>query len=137
YGCMLPLQIGSKVLEEAYNNFLEQNSSTRYKFQWDNGNVYIVDMANPEHGCAVLRLINYFNVPNGGIDDDPPIDIALRSCKNSLIIITFYVFPTAHYDPSNNRTKIGADIAICPHIAHVQNPLNPGPPPGDVNVHQV
>ena len=84
YGCRLPFQIGSRVSVEAYNNFLENNVSTGYKFYWNDGNVYIVGMANPEHEGIVLRLIKYFNVPNGGIDDDPPIDIALQSCKNSL-----------------------------------------------------
>ena len=83
YGCRLPFQIGSRVSVEAYNNFLENNVSTGYKFHWDNGDVHIVDMASPEHEAVVLRLIKYFNVPNGGVDDDPPIDIALQSCKNS------------------------------------------------------
>src|SRR4051794_16211700 len=82
-GCRLPFQIGSRVSVKAYNNFLKRNCSTGYKFHWDNGDVYIVDMANPELGGIVTRLINYFNVPNGDINDDPPIDNALRSCKNS------------------------------------------------------
>ena len=146
YGCRLPLQIGSKVLEEAYNHFLEHNTSKGYKFYWNNGNVYIVGMAKDEHERIVLRLIRYFEVPNGGVDDDPPIDLALQACKKSLwlffdlldlwIIITFTFFPTVHRDPSHIKIKIAADIAICPDIALVQNPLNPGPPPGnaDVNV---
>ena len=77
-------QIGSKVLEEAYNHFLEHNTSKGYKFYWDNGNVYIVSMAKSEHGGIVLRLIRYFGVPNGGVDDDPPIDLTLQACKKSL-----------------------------------------------------
>ncbi|CAG8609071.1 5028_t:CDS:2 [Paraglomus brasilianum] len=112
----LPLQIGSKVLEEAYNNFLEHNTSKGYKFHWDNGNVYIVGMSKCEHESIVLRLIMYFKVPNGGVDDDPPIDITLQ---------------TFHRNPSHIKTKIAADIAICPDIALVQDPLLPGPPPGD------
>ena len=83
YCCRLPFQIGSRVAVEAYNNFLENNESTGYKFHLENGNVYIVDMAGPEHEALVSRLFKYFNVPNGGIDDDSPIDIALQSCKNS------------------------------------------------------
>ena len=83
YGCRLPFQIGSRVSVEAYNNFLENNESTGYKFRLDNGNVYIIAMASPEHEALVSRLFKYFNVPNGGVDDDSPIDIALQSCKNS------------------------------------------------------
>ena len=51
------------------------------------------------------------------------------------IIITFTFFPTVHRDPSHIKIKIAADIAICPEIALVQNPLNPGPPPGNADVH--
>ena len=84
YGCSLPLQIGSKVLEKAYNNFLEHNTSKGYKFHWDNGNVYIVGMAKSEHEMIVIRLIKYFEVPNGGVDDISPIDLMLQACKKSL-----------------------------------------------------
>jgi len=84
YGCSLPLQIGSKVLEEAYNNFLEYNTSKGYKFHWDNGNVYIVGMAKSEHERIVRRLSKYFEVPNDGVDDIPPIDLMLQACKKSL-----------------------------------------------------
>ncbi|CAG8440548.1 4207_t:CDS:2, partial [Funneliformis caledonium] len=105
------------VLEEVYNHFLEQNESTGYKFHWENGKVYIIDMAKAVHQGVVLRLIKYFMVPNGDVDDDPPIDIGLQ---------------TFHYNPYNNRIKIAADIAIQPNIVHVQHPLNPGPPPGDL-----
>jgi len=84
YGCSLPLQIGSKVPVEAYNTFLDQNTSTGYKFHFDNGNVYIVGMASSVHEGIVDRLISCFKVPNGGVYDDAPIDTALQSCKNSL-----------------------------------------------------
>ncbi|CAG8678218.1 9339_t:CDS:2 [Funneliformis caledonium] len=115
YGYRLPFQIGLRVPVEAYNNFLENNGSTGYKLHWDNGDVYIVNMAIPEREAVVVRLINYFNVLNGSIDDDLPIDNTLRSF---------------HYDPSNVRIKTAADIEICLHITLVQTPLNPGPPPG-------
>ncbi|CAG8585966.1 4845_t:CDS:2 [Paraglomus brasilianum] len=116
----LPLQIGSKVLEEAYNNFLEHNTSKGYKFHWDNGNVYIVGMASSEHERIVRLLMRYFEVPNGGVgvSNVLPIDLMLQAF---------------HRDPSHNKTKIAADIAICPEIALVQNPLNPGPPPGNAD----
>ena len=84
YGCSLPLQIGSKVPVEAYNTFLDYNTSTGYKFHFDNGNVYIVGMASTVHECIVDRLTAYFKEPNGGVADDPPIATTLQSCKNSL-----------------------------------------------------
>ncbi|RIA80858.1 hypothetical protein C1645_810284 [Glomus cerebriforme] len=76
-------------------------------------------MASPEHEGLVMQLIYDFIIPNGGVRVNPPIDIALQSY---------------HYDPSNVGTKIGADIAICPHSTLVQAPLNPGPPSGDVKL---
>ena len=80
----LPFQIGTKVSVNHYNSFLDHNESSGYKFHWDSGNVYIVDMANPEHESVVIRLIKYFNLPNGGVDDDPPIDIGGQTCKRIL-----------------------------------------------------
>jgi hypothetical protein len=56
---------------------------TRYKFHLDNGDVYIVDMMGSEHEALVSQLYYYFKTPNDGIEDDPPIDITLQSCKNS------------------------------------------------------
>ncbi|PKK66664.1 hypothetical protein RhiirC2_852713 [Rhizophagus irregularis] len=38
-----------------------------------------------------------------------------------------------YFDPSGVRVKTAADIAICPNINLIQEPLNPGPPPGDAN----
>ena len=84
FGCRLPFQIGSRVSVDAYNNFLKKNGSTGYKFHWDNGNVYIVGMASPEHEGLVMQLIYDLIIPNGGVRVNPPIDIALQSCKNSL-----------------------------------------------------
>jgi hypothetical protein len=100
YGCSLPFQIGSEVSEEAYNTFLDQNTSKGYKFYWNNGNVYIVGMATSMHEAIVILLNHFFHEPNGGEIYNPPIYNALQSCKKSLTlldlldlwIITFYIF---------------------------------------------
>ncbi|CAG8486062.1 17261_t:CDS:2 [Rhizophagus irregularis] len=40
-----------------------------------------------------------------------------------------------HFDPTVNGGFIAADVAVAPHLNHVQQPivLYPGPPPGDKN----
>ncbi|CAG8537330.1 14850_t:CDS:2, partial [Cetraspora pellucida] len=115
----LPFQIGSKVSVKDYNTFLDRNESTGYKFHWDSGNVYIVDMANPDHEGAVRLLQKFFEVPNGGVIIDPPIYVGGQEY---------------HYDPTVIGKKLAPDIAIYPDVAYVPNPTlpHPGPPPSDV-----
>ncbi|CAB5376313.1 unnamed protein product [Rhizophagus irregularis] len=40
-----------------------------------------------------------------------------------------------HFDPTVNGGFIAADVAVAPHLNHVQQPIvpYPGPPPGDKN----
>ncbi|CAG8747646.1 1315_t:CDS:2, partial [Funneliformis caledonium] len=52
-GDSLPLQIESKISAKSYNIFLDRIEKTGYKFHWDNGNVYIIDMADMEHEAVV------------------------------------------------------------------------------------
>ncbi|CAG8505064.1 701_t:CDS:2 [Acaulospora colombiana] len=117
--CSLPFQIGKNVSVKDYNTFLDHNESTGYKFYWENKNVYIIDIANPEHEAVVTLLQDIFKVPNGGIIFDPPIDVTGQPF---------------HWNPSDNATKIASDITIYPDVAHVPNPTiqHPGPPPSDV-----
>ena len=77
--CSLPLHIGTKVTIKNYNTFLRNYESSGYKFWFqinsDNctGEVYIIDMASPEHEDIVSQLQEFFKVPNNGVVDDPPI----------------------------------------------------------------
>ena len=54
--CSLPFQIGKNVSVENYNTFLDQSESSGYKFRWENGNVYIIEMANEQHEVVVSYL---------------------------------------------------------------------------------
>ena len=65
-----------------YNKFLERRESSGYKYQRrDNGDVFIIDMSNPEHGLVASLLQRRFNVPNANFDYDPPIDVGGDECK--------------------------------------------------------
>ncbi|CAG8726273.1 17274_t:CDS:2, partial [Funneliformis caledonium] len=115
----LPFQIGKKISMNEYNTFLDRNESSGYKFSWENGDVYIVDMANPEHEAVVSLLQDYFKIPNDGVFIDPPIKVLGQPF---------------HWDPSNNLKKLAADVTIHPNVAYVSRPAvrHPGPPPSDI-----
>ncbi|CAG8526364.1 4767_t:CDS:2 [Acaulospora colombiana] len=117
----LPLQIGSNVSVEHYNDFLNRCESSGYKFQLrDNGDVFIIDMAYREHEFIVSLLQDYFKIPNGGVILNPPIDV---------------VGQPFHYCPSGNGEKIAPDIAVYPSMDYIPKPTlpYPGPPPSDIN----
>ncbi|PKY13365.1 hypothetical protein RhiirB3_398703, partial [Rhizophagus irregularis] len=75
----LPLHIGSKVTIRNYNTFLHHYGSSGYKFRFilnsDNttGEVYIIGMTSTAHEDIIIRLQEFFKVPNNGVVDDPPI----------------------------------------------------------------
>ncbi|PKB95982.1 hypothetical protein RhiirA5_435683 [Rhizophagus irregularis] len=75
----LPLHIGSKVTIKNYNTFLHHYGSSGYKFRFnlnsDNttGEVYIIGMTSTAHEDIIIRLQEFFKVPNNGVVDDPPI----------------------------------------------------------------
>ncbi|RHZ78369.1 hypothetical protein Glove_165g7 [Diversispora epigaea] len=119
YGYSLPLRIGSEVSVKNYNTFLDRNEKTGYKFSWDEGNVYIIEMAIPEHEAVVSYLQDCFKEPNNGVRRGP---------------IRVYGSPY-HYNPIRYGEKIAPDVAVRPSNAHVLQPLirHPGPPPSDMN----
>ena len=85
--CSFPYKIGSKVTIKNYNNFLEHQESSGYKYQRkDNGDVFIIDMGDCEHGLVVSLLQRCFNVPNN-VDYDPPIIVGHDECKWILLYI--------------------------------------------------
>ena len=82
--CSLPFLIGRNVSIKDYNTFLDRNESIKFKFHWENKNVYIVAMPLPVHEAVVNMLQNYFKVPNGGVFINPPINVLGAPCKRIL-----------------------------------------------------
>ncbi|CAG8579852.1 3467_t:CDS:2, partial [Acaulospora colombiana] len=113
--------IGKNVSVKDYNTFLDRNESSGYKFHWDSGNVYIIDMANLDHEAVVSLLFKCFDRPNNGVIRGP-------------IRVAGQPF---HYDPTTIGKKTASDITIYPNVAHVPKPTlqHPGPPPSDVKGH--
>ncbi|RHZ81180.1 hypothetical protein Glove_123g63 [Diversispora epigaea] len=117
----LPYKIGSNIMIKEYNKFLERKESSGYKYQRENnGDVFIVDMSDPEHGRTVSLLQRYFNTPNNNINVDPLIDVGTDEF---------------HFSPSGTGELIAPDVSVYPNMNHVQQPRipYPGPPPGDKN----
>ncbi|RIA83679.1 hypothetical protein C1645_742889 [Glomus cerebriforme] len=114
----LPLQIGSYITVRDYNTFLDENESVGYKFRWDRGNVYIIEMAIPEHAVAVSYLMDCFKEPNNRVKLGP-------------INVLGQPF---HYNPTRTGEKYAPDLAVCGSINHISEPIipHPGPPPSDV-----
>ena len=78
----LPYKIGSNITIKKYNKFLERQESSGYKYQRrDNGDVFIIDMNDSEHGFVASLLHRRFNVPNANFDYDPPILVGIDECK--------------------------------------------------------
>jgi hypothetical protein len=86
YDYSLPLQIGSYITVRDYNTFLDENEKVGYKFCWDRGNVYIVEMATPEHEVAVDYLSVCFHIPNNH-DQFGPIEVLGQPCKRFFLLI--------------------------------------------------
>jgi len=83
---------------EKIDTFFERQDTRGYKFDIaSKGNVFIVEMEKAEHASVVARLQKYFEVPNGGVADNPPIDVLGASGKiNSFgllsLVISFITF---------------------------------------------
>jgi len=103
-----------------YNTFLDRNESTGYKFYWNKGNAYIIEMVNSDHEFVISMLQVFFRVTNNNVIDGP---------------IKVFGKPF-HYNPINIMEKMAPDVAVYPNIiAYVPRPgvRHPGPPPGDTN----
>ncbi|RIB13870.1 hypothetical protein C2G38_2196716 [Gigaspora rosea] len=75
---------------------------------------------NPEHEAIISYLFKRFDLPNNGVDVDPPIEVYGQSY---------------HFNPTGYGDKIAPNVAICPSEVHVPQPSipQPGPPPSNVN----
>ncbi|CAG8844184.1 39096_t:CDS:2, partial [Gigaspora margarita] len=88
------------------NTFFEHQNTHGYKFEINpKGNVFIVEMEKAVHRFVVAQLIKYFEVPNGGVTNNSPIDIAgsldrKNSFRSLSLVISFIIFSCliiAHY----------------------------------------
>ncbi|CAB4463637.1 unnamed protein product [Rhizophagus irregularis] len=118
----LPISIGQNISVKNYNHFLDSNESSGYKFEYNNGEVSIVDMSSREHAATASLLQRYFNLPNGNNVWNPAIDV----CGDAF-----------HFSPAGNGVKIAADVAVYPAKSYVPDPPIPGlgPPPCDTRGH--
>jgi len=81
--CSLPLQIGSNVSVERYNKFIDRKAPRGYKYHYENGDVFIIDMSSYEHSSLVTLLTLMLNVYNGATPmRNKPIRISGDTCKN-------------------------------------------------------
>ncbi|CAB5385690.1 unnamed protein product [Rhizophagus irregularis] len=78
----LPIQIGWNSSVKKIDTFFERQDTRGYKFDIDSrGNVFIIEMEKDERGFVIKRLEKYFDVPNGGVVDNPPIDVGGSSAQ--------------------------------------------------------
>jgi len=85
--CSLPLQIGSNVSVERYNKFIDRKAPRGYKYHYENGDVFIIDMSSYEHSSLVQFLADYFNVYNGAIPmRNKPIRVSGDTCKKFIFL---------------------------------------------------
>ncbi|RGB38771.1 hypothetical protein C1646_755265 [Rhizophagus diaphanus] len=94
---------------EKYNIFLKRNEKVGFKFSWEEGNVYFVEMASTEHKAILSMLADIFRVPNNGVRREP-IKVLGQSCKGSF-------------------QKRAQDIAVCPSTRIIAKPNIPHPGP--------
>ncbi|RIA90857.1 hypothetical protein C1645_737519 [Glomus cerebriforme] len=123
----LPFLIGSRITIKNYNIFLLNHGSSGYKFWFqlnnDNktGNVYIIDMTSAVHERVIFRLQKFFEVPNNGVVDFPPILIAGQILHNV---------------PSGTGVWTAPDILVQPDMVLVPKPSTSTVvprPPGDLD----
>ncbi|CAG8762717.1 12865_t:CDS:2 [Cetraspora pellucida] len=114
----LPFKIGSNISIKNYNKFLESHELSGYKFEYNDGNIFIIDMCTQVHEVVVALLQRYFNVPNGNEIADP-----------SILVLGQPLHPS----PNADGLKIAPDIAVYSDEAYVPRPPNTGlgPPPSD------
>ncbi|PKC01270.1 hypothetical protein RhiirA5_381858 [Rhizophagus irregularis] len=89
----------------------DDNESSGYKFEYNNGEVSIVYMSSRELAATVSLLQRYFNLPNGDIIWYPTIDV----CGDAF-----------HFSPAGNGVKIAADVVVYPAKSYVPDPPIPG-----------
>ncbi|RGB33952.1 hypothetical protein C1646_743060 [Rhizophagus diaphanus] len=79
-------------------------------------------MTTTVHEDIIFRLQKFFEVPNNGVVDDPPI------------VVTGQSFHIVHYVPGGNGVETAPDACVRPNVAFVPKPATSTViprPPGD------
>lgn len=112
---------------ETIDAFFEQHQTPGYKFEVDsNGNVFIVEVEEAVHEIVVAQLNRYFDVPNGGVIVNQPIEFLVNPSKRNsygllglwlvVCFIRFLYPPIAHYRPRGGKKTLVSDIAVYPSL---------------------
>ncbi|CAG8512590.1 15726_t:CDS:2, partial [Gigaspora margarita] len=100
------------MLVKQYNKFLESKAPHGYKYkQYDNSDVFIIDMPKPNHSELEAFLITLFGAYNARYTHhDCPFIVGINSY---------------HYSPDGSGVKIAPDVTIRPNEIYVPNPQFP------------
>ncbi|KAF0458955.1 hypothetical protein F8M41_000852 [Gigaspora margarita] len=98
----LPFQIGMNISVKEYNDFLDTNESSGYKFHYDKKNVYIIAMASSQGVISYIQ--ECFKKPNNRVIRSP-------------IMVSGQPF---HNNPIGIGEKIAPDTAVRPREWFVQ-----------------
>jgi len=85
----LPFKIGSNISIKNYNKFLESCEISGYKFEYNDGNIFIIDMCTEVREAVVALLQDYFKIPNGGVIINPPIIVLGKPRKKIQACLIF------------------------------------------------
>ena len=66
---------------QKYNSFVESKEQSRYKLEYRNGTVYVVEMYSTEHEAVVDIIGKYFNALCPGMYSNAPIEIRVQPRK--------------------------------------------------------
>ncbi|PKY56312.1 hypothetical protein RhiirA4_412447 [Rhizophagus irregularis] len=100
-------------------NSVTENNEYKFRFQLNSDEVDIIGMASTVHEDIVVRLQEFFKVPNNGVVDDPPIVVSGQ---------------VRHYVPGGNRDEMSPDACVRPNMTFVPKPTTSTViprPPGD------
>ncbi|CAG8528483.1 10081_t:CDS:2, partial [Scutellospora calospora] len=107
---------------EDYNSFIESKEISGYKFEYNNGTVYIIDMCTDVHEAVIEALRDSFRA------HCPTTTYAIY---NSPIQIRGQPL---HKSPAEDGAHIAPDLSVFPHPTYVPKPPvpHPGPPPSNI-----
>jgi len=84
----LPFHLSWGIKAETYNAFIESQEISGYKFLYEHGSVYIVEMPTDEHEIVVDHIKGYFRIPTALVP--PPIFVAGAISKGILSVCSAF-----------------------------------------------